>query len=781
MELSPKVKLIIEDAKNVASSLEHSPSLEHLFICVFNSRSGLAGQSLNRYAPQSDFLLPKISEFLEGNPPKFGVDGKLEETVSFKKAIKEAENFASSFQSSYVSVDHLLLAILKQDNHPFISFLKSANVQVTELVAALMSKTAKKIEINQDSDSELTLSDGSSESGNSQKSEVGKYIYKFAINLNAKLAKSPNEKFVGRKREVERLISILSRKTKNCPVLVGEAGVGKTAIVELFASLINSREVPAKFLDSQVYVLDVALLVAGTKYRGQFEERIKKIMEEAQDPSVILFIDEIHTIMGAGGENGDIANFIKPALARGEIRLIGATTFEEYRKHIERDAALDRRMQKVDVEEPTQEETLEIVMGAKCSFESHHGVVYPESTVKEAVRLAAIYMRDRKFPDKVFDILDESPNIGILKPRDSDALMDLKSRLRKIRRKISDAEKCQKYNLFSDLSRERDEIEEKISNFPEGEAVVFEVPPEAILPTVKRISNLEKHNGTVEREISESDFSNVVGQGEAVKKILEINSLKSRGIFPRKGVAASFLLVGSESCGKKLIAETFAKKTFGERAFFGLDMTLFATKESINTLIGAPSAYVGYEDGGLLINKVRSMKRGVLFLENFDAAHAEIKEMFSKILDEGKMSDLSGRVADFSEIFVFATVKIAKYKRSMIFGPETQERSHNVPSSISEKFDLEIFCNELSEKDYFEIARRLSADLEIRLLHEKISVKIEDSAIEFLVGKIDKNSGVKSLEKNFNEFLTKRFFEVTAGESFRVFYENGKNCLTFGP
>jgi ATP-dependent Clp protease ATP-binding subunit ClpE len=556
---------------------------------------------------------------------------------------------------------------------------------------------------------------------------------------------------IGRDKEVERVIEILNRRNKNNPVLIGEPGVGKTAIAEGLALKIAAEDVPSKLLNKEVYVMDVASLTAGTGVRGSFEERLKAIISELQNrKNVMLFIDEIHQLVGAGSAEGsmDAGNILKPALARGELQVIGATTLKEYRQ-IEKDAALERRFQPVMVTEPTPEEAIDILKGLRDKYEHYHGVTYTDETIEACVKLSHRYIQDRFLPDKAIDLLDEAGSKMNLQSEGKDTSA-LHKKLNEVKSKKDRATKEERYEEAAKLRDQEKEIENQLQNGDAKEKSVIE--PELIrsiieaktgIPVGKLQSNDKKRMKELETNLS----NKVIGQAEAVKKVAKAIRRSRAGLKAKHRPIGTFLFVGPTGVGKTELTKTLAEELFGSKdSMLRLDMSEYMEKHSVSKLIGSPPGYVGHEESGQLTEKVRRNPYSIILLDEIEKAHPDVQHMFLQILEDGRLTDSQGRTVSFKETVIIMTSNAGVTdKKEAVVGFDTggtdAVKETNILQSLGayfkpeflNRFDSIIEFQPHDKEELLQILDLMLADLQAELNDQKIAVTVEDEAKNKLV------------------------------------------------
>ena len=625
-----------------------------------------------------------------------------------------------------------------------------------------------------------------------------KNLNAFGANLNEKAIAGQIDRVVGREKEIERVVQILNRRTKNNPVLVGEPGVGKTAIAEGLALRIVEKIVPTKLLDKEIYLLDLAAIVAGTQFRGQFEARMKAIIEEAKaQKNVILVIDEVHNIVGAGEAEGgamNAANILKPALARGDVQIIGATTLEDYRKHIEKDAALERRFQPVMVNEPTVEESIEILMGLRQYYEDFHQVRYPDEVIENAVKMSSRYINDRFLPDKAIDVIDEAGSRVNLKNVGSIELQKCKNQLKKVQELKEKAAIMDDYKKAADYKVEECRLQEKIKEL-EKDLGNLDVTVDDIAHVV------ESWTGIPVQRISETEASKllkleerlhkrVVGQEMAVSALARAIR-RTRSDFVKKKRPPSFIFVGPTGVGKTELAKVLTNELFGsEDAMIRLDMSEYMEKHTVSKLIGAPPGYIGFDQGGQLTDKVRRKPYSVLLLDEIEKAHPDVFNMLLQIMEDGRLTDSTGRTVGFENTVLIMTSNAGTSLKSSGIGFNNdgyEALEKKVNNAIREIFRPE-FINRVDEIIVFEQLTRqqLAQILEIMLnqvmqdVKEKgMSITFDNKAKEFLLEKgYDENTEQtfkKTIQRHIEDELSELFLaKIREGSSIQVSVEDGK-------
>ncbi|QOR67754.1 ATP-dependent Clp protease ATP-binding subunit [Cytobacillus suaedae] len=577
----------------------------------------------------------------------------------------------------------------------------------------------------------------------------GGFLDQFGRNLTHLAKAGLIDPVIGREEEVKRIIEILNRRNKNNPVLIGEPGVGKTAVVEGLALSISKGEVPSKLLNKEVYLLDVASLVSNTGIRGQFEERMKQLIAELQKhKNIILFIDEIHQLVGAGSAEGsmDAGNILKPALARGELQLVGATTLKEYRK-IEKDAALERRFQPVTVSEPTPEKAIEILKGIQSKYEAFHGVTYSEEAIKACVTLSHRYIQDRFLPDKAIDLLDEAGSKAnlLLKPVDTTAIQD---RLKNIAIEKDKAAKEENYELAAKLRDEEQKLEKQLETDQTQSSSVVEVSDIQKIIEKKTgipVGKLQEDEQAKMRHLVENLNKKVIGQDEAVSKVAKAIRRSRAGLKAKTRPIGSFLFVGPTGVGKTELTKTLAEELFGSKdAMIRLDMSEYMEKHSVSKIIGSPPGYVGHDEAGQLTEKVRRNPYSIILLDEIEKAHPDVQHMFLQILEDGRLTDSQGRTVSFKETVIIMTSNAGVGFKKISVGFENMGTDAVKESTILEslgshfkpeflnRFDSIIEFKQLEKENLLQIVELMLEELQATLSEQNITLKVSTEVKEKL-------------------------------------------------
>ncbi|MFT6797064.1 MAG: ATP-dependent Clp protease ATP-binding subunit ClpC [Maribacter sp.] len=801
---SPRVKDVIAYSKEEALRLGHDfIGTEHLMLGLLRDGNGKAISILDALEVDLDHLRRKVEILSPSNPNASGVqkDKKnLHLTRQAERALKTTFLEAKLFQSSSINTAHLLLCILRNENDPTTKLLHKLQVDydgVKEQFKFMLTSDDDMVDgptaesFSSDSSEpqegkENTFGANSGQKG-AKKSKTP-VLDNFGRDLTQMAEENKLDPVVGREKEIERVSQILSRRKKNNPLLIGEPGVGKSAIAEGLALRIIDKKVSRILYNKRVVTLDLASLVAGTKYRGQFEERMKAVMNELEkNDDVILFIDEIHTIVGAGGATGslDASNMFKPALARGEIQCIGATTLDEYRQYIEKDGALERRFQKVIVEPTTIAETIEILHNIKGKYEEHHNVSYTDAAIEACVKLTSRYMTDRFLPDKAIDALDEAGSrVHIVNMDVPKQILELEKKLEDVRVLKNTVVKKQKYEEAAKLrddekslekelaiAQERWEEDSKLNKETVSEDNVADVVSMMSGIPVNRIAQKESNKLA---ELPNLIKSNVIGQDEAVAKVSKAIQRNRAGLKDPNKPIGSFIFLGQTGVGKTQLAKVLAKELFdSEDALIRIDMSEYMEKFAISRLVGAPPGYVGYEEGGQLTEKVRRKPYSVILLDEVEKAHPDVFNMLLQVLDDGFLTDSLGRKIDFRNTIIIMTSNIGArqlkdFGQGVGFGTgarKEQESTHQksvIENALKKAFAPE-FLNRIDDVIVFNALEREHIhqiiDIELSKLFKRINdigydLNLTEAAKEYIAEKgFDKKYGARPLKRAIQKYI----------------------------
>ena len=803
---SPRVKDVIAYSKEEALRLGHDfIGTEHLLLGLLRDGSGKAIDILGALEIDLEHLRRKV-EILSPANPNVSLQNNdkknLHLTRQAERALKTTFLEAKLFQSSAINTAHLLLCVLRNENDPTTKLLNRLKVdydnvkdqfklmmanESDEYIEPIKSESFSDDADNGDEQSKENPFNSPTTPKGTKKSKTP-VLDNFGRDLTAMADEGKLDPVVGRSKEIERVSQILSRRKKNNPLLIGEPGVGKSAIAEGLALRIVQRKVSRILFDKRVVTLDLASLVAGTKYRGQFEERMKAVMNELEkNDDIILFIDEIHTIVGAGGATGslDASNMFKPALARGEIQCVGATTLDEFRQHIEKDGALERRFQKVIVEPTSVEETIEILQNIKGKYEEHHNVSYTDEALEACVKLTNRYMTDRFLPDKAIDALDEAgsrvhiTNIDVPKK-----ILELENKLEEVRELKTSVVKKQKYeeaaklrddekNLEKELAiaQERWEEDSKLHKEEVSEENVADVVSMMTGIPVNRIAQTESNKLA---ELPATIKENVIGQDEAVAKVAKAIQRNRAGLKDPNKPIGSFIFLGQTGVGKTQLAKVLAKELFDNQdALIRIDMSEYMEKFSISRLVGAPPGYVGYEEGGQLTEKVRRKPYAVVLLDEIEKAHPDVFNMLLQVLDDGFLTDSLGRKIDFRNTIIIMTSNIGARKlkdfgQGVGFGTasrktQVDENARSIIQNALKKAFAPEFLNRIDDVVVFNALEREDIhkiiDIELEKLFKRIkglgyNLTLSDKAKDYISDKgFDKDYGARPLKRAIQKYI----------------------------
>ena len=775
-----KAKKTIEIANDISIELGHNYiGTEHILYGLVKEGEGIAAKVLVNKGITEEKIYKKIEEIL-------GKGKEIKESLGFtpkgKKVLENALLEAKRLGYNHIGTEHLLLAILKEDCIA-VQIIKDLNIEIPKIY----SEIAKII--NEENKEEITYKANT-------KTTLTPTLNQFGVDITEKAEQGKFDDVIGRKNEIERIIEILSRRTKNNPCLVGKPGVGKTAIIEGLAEKIINGEVTENLIEKRIINMDISGLVAGAKYRGDFEERLKKVLNEVKKAeNIILFIDEIHTIVGAGAAEGaiDAANILKPLLARGEIQLIGATTTEEYKQYIEKDAALERRFSVVNIEEPSEEESIEILLGVRDKYEAHHNVQITESAIKAAVKLSNRYISDRFLPDKAIDLIDETAAQANIKSSViPEQIKQIKEQIEVVSKEkeeaiynqefekaanIRDKERKLKRELELIMSKRNEKNNQKITKITE-EDIAEVLSRWTGIPT-KRITESENERL---KNLKEELHKRIIGQNEAVEAVAK-SIIRSRlGIKDLNRPIGSFLFLGPTGVGKTELSKALAEILFeNEKAIIKLDMSEYMEAHSISKIIGSPPGYIGYETGGQLTEKIRKKPYSVILFDEIEKAHPDVMNILLQILEDGKLTDSQGREVNFKNTIIIMTSNIgAKYitnNKTLGFTEdknenkkEYEESSKEVikelkrelrPEFINRIDDIMVF-HKLSDEELKNIAKIMIENLEKKLKEQQYIVKINPRTIEKIINNIseeDKKYGARPVRRTIKNIVEDKISE----------------------
>jgi ATP-dependent Clp protease ATP-binding subunit ClpC len=802
---SPRVKDVIQFSKEEALRLGHDfIGTEHLLLGILRDGNGSAIDILNFLNINFDILRKKVEVLSPANPSGVANNDKknLHLTRQAERALKYTFLEAKVFNTTSISTALLLLCVLKNDNDPTTKLLNKLKINYDNVKDIYMSlnnseddnilKNSPRAENFDDSGDDNFKDSGPTTPSNSGSKTTKKsktpVLDNFGRDLTEMAEEGKLDPVVGREKEIERVSQILSRRKKNNPLLIGEPGVGKSAIAEGLALMIVKKKVSRILFNKRVVTLDLASLVAGTKYRGQFEERMKAVMNELEkNDDIILFIDEIHTIVGAGGATGslDASNMFKPALARGEIQCVGATTLDEYRQYIEKDGALERRFQKVIVEPTTIEETITILNNIKGKYEDHHNVTFTPEAIEACVKLTSRYMTDRFLPDKAIDALDEAGSrVHITNIEVPKQILELEKQLEEVRELKNSVVKKQKFEEAAKLRDDEKKIEKDLAIAQEkweedsksNRVIVTEdnVADVVSMMTGIPVNRIAQTESNKLAKLPELIKGKVIGQDDAVQKIAKSIQRNRAGLKDPNKPIGSFIFLGSTGVGKTQLAKVLAKELFdSEDALVRIDMSEYMEKFAISRLVGAPPGYVGYEEGGQLTEKIRRKPYAVVLLDEIEKAHPDVFNMMLQVLDDGFLTDSLGRKIDFRNTIIIMTSNIGArqlkdFGQGVGFGTAAKVASadeHNksvIENALKKAFAPEflnriddvIVFNSLEKEDINQIIDIEMEKLIVRVKDLGYTLNISDKAKDFIAEKgFDKQFGARPLKRAIQKYV----------------------------
>ena len=813
-KFTPTAEEALQLAQEAAGELGHGyMGTEHLLLGLMREDEGLAHTVLTE-AGLTDDLLTEMIRKAAGSRPADNSGSAQNLSPRTKHVLEIAMEDAIRGGYAYIGTEHLLAGILREGNNMAVRILRSAGVDARQLYTALMDKLSV---------ASHAQSSSTPDAGGSEGSGKNKTLSEFTHDLTADARTGKLDPVIGRDKEIKRVIQILSRRSKNNPCLIGEPGVGKTAIAEGLARKIAEGKVPEKLLDKKLLSLDLTGMVAGAKYRGEFEDRIKKVMQEAKkDGNIILFIDELHTIVGTGSAEGavDAANILKPALSRGEIQVVGATTLNEYRKYIEKDAALERRFQPVTVGEPSQEATLEILKGLREKYEQYHGLHITDEALKAAVELSARYINDRFLPDKAIDLMDEAASrVQMEEEEPSEELTSLEEKLNALAAdkeaaiavqdfekaaQLRDTEKDYKKQLETERNKRRKRNKEHRDVSEEDIAAV--VSDWTGVP----VTRLTEDESQRLLHMEDTLHKRVVGQDEAVKAVARSIRRGRVGLKDPKRPIGSFLFLGPTGVGKTELCKSLAEAMFGdENAMIRIDMSEYMERHTVSRLVGSPPGYVGHDEGGQLTEKVRRKPYSVVLFDEIEKAHEDVWNIMLQILDDGRITDSQGRTVDFKNTVIVMTSNIgakaltdAGSKLGFATGDKKAEADADKAYEQAKKTVLEelrrtfrpeflnriddiIVFRALTEQDIEEVARRMLKTVENRMESMGIHLDASEEAVKELAREgFDPKYGARPLRRaiqnKVEDAVAERMLDGTlnTGDTAKLAVEDNKLVVT---
>ena len=806
-QFTPRAEEALRLAQEAAEEMGHGyVGCEHILLGLMREEDGIAHRVMQEYGMTEDMICTvlerSVGKGMSGAAPTQGL------TPRAKSAVELAVSEAMRTGAGYIGTEHLLMGLLREGNNMAIRVLDTVGIDPKKMYSSVVQK------INEGP----RASAGSAPAPHREDGKKGKTLAEFTRDLTEAARQGKLDPVIGREKEIQRVIQILSRRTKNNPVLIGEPGVGKTAIAEGLAQRIAAADVPEELLDKKVLSLDLSGMVAGTKYRGEFEERIKKTIDEVKkDGNVILFIDELHTIVGAGSAEGavDAANILKPALSRGEIRVVGATTLNEYRKYIEKDAALERRFQPVTVGEPTPDTAIEILKGLRDKYESHHKLTITDEAIEAAVRLSVRYINDRFLPDKAIDLMDEAASrVRMDAEAASPELKSLEEKLAALRKEKADVIAAQDYekaaqlrdieqNYVQQVEIERDNWRKNlaVNRGTVGEEDIAKVVAGWTGIPVTRLTEDESQRML---KLEETLHQRVVGQDEAVTAVAKAIRRGRVGLKDPKRPIGSFLFLGPTGVGKTELCKALAQVMFGsENDMIRIDMSEYMEKHTVSRLVGSPPGYVGHEEGGQLTEKVRSKPYSVVLFDEIEKAHEDVWNILLQILEDGIVTDSQGRRVDFKNTIIVMTSNVGARNITSADKPlgfdgresdaDEKARFERIKQAVMEelrrtfkpeflnRIDETIVFRQLTEEDIRHIAQRMLQITGGRMAQQGITLLADDDAVTALAKDgFDPQYGARPLRRaiqnEVEDAVAELMLEGTlqSGDTARICLRDGK-------
>ena len=814
---TPRAQQVLALARKEADRFNHNyVGTEHLLLGLIKLGQGVAVNVLQKMSLDLETVRMEVEKQV-GSGPETQSQGNIPYTPRVKKVLALAGKEAKALNHSYVGTEHILLGLLREGDGVAARVLKNLEVDIERTRNEILRELDPNFSPNDlVEDDDGVFEEAEVSGGKDSKTPA---LRAFGRDLTELAKNSELDPVIGRIEEIERVIQILCRRTKNNPVLIGEAGVGKTAIIEGLAQEITAGNVPELLREKRVITLDLALMVAGTKYRGQFEERIKAVMDEIiRAKNVILFIDELHTIVGAGSAEGamDASNIIKPALSRGELQCVGATTLNEYRKYIEKDAALERRFQTVKVEEPSVEDAIKILQGLQHKYELHHKASYSDDAIESAVMLSERYLTGRFLPDKAIDIMDEAgakARIGAMTRPPS--FKELELAVEQIRKDKEEAIGDQEYEkaaaLRDEEKKKKEELDEKLEEWrSQSEEKTIDVNEDDIMSVISKwtgvpLQRMEEAEAAKLLRMEDDLKEHVIGQDEAVIAISKALRRSRADLKDPRRPIGSFIFLGPTGVGKTFLARNLAEFMFGDPdALIQIDMSEYMEKFTSSRLIGSPPGYVGYEEGGQLSEAVRRRPYSVVLFDEVEKAHPDVMHLLLQILEEGTVTDSLGRKVDFRNTIIIMTsnvgAELIKKQTALGFGAMENESADYDGMKVkileqSKKVFKPEFLNRLDDQIVFHMLEKKDlvkiVDLEIskvldRLKNRQISVKIQDKAKDFLIEDgYDPEYGARPMRRSVEKHLEDPFAEhllrgdVKEGDSVVVSVDKKQKQLKF--
>ena len=782
---TPQAKEALSLAVGVAESLNHGyVGTEHLLIGLLQEGTGVAAKVLEENGVEEDKVVELVSQLIAPNPTLQTADTAAY-TPRARRVIENSYREAVRFKAAQIGTEHLLIAILREGDCVASRLLNTMGVSVQKIYIDLLAAMGEDAP---------TVKEEMQSSRAGRRGNATPTLDSYSRNLTKMAEEGKLDPVIGRENEIRRVIQILSRRTKNNPCLIGEPGVGKTAVAEGLAQMIAAGDVPETIADKRVMTLDLSGMVAGSKYRGEFEERIKKVIAEVVDSKdVILFIDEIHTIIGAGGAEGamDASNILKPSLARGELQLIGATTINEYRKYIEKDSALERRFQPVTIDEPSEEESVSILKGLRSRYEDHHKVEITDDALEAAVKLSSRYINDRFLPDKAIDLIDEaSSRVRLMNYTRPDKVKALEAQIEKLEDEKEAAVREEAYEKAGEIKKKQEKLREKIAALLEkwqkeketrrlivSENEIADVVAGWTRIPVKKLAEEESERL---KNLEGILHERVVGQEEAVTAVSKAIRRGRVGLKDPKRPIGSFLFLGPTGVGKTELSKALAEAMFGtETALIRVDMSEYMEKHSVSKMIGSPPGYVGYEEGGQLSEKVRRNPYSVILFDEIEKAHPDVFNILLQVLDDGHITDAQGRKIDFKNTIIimtsnagaeniiapkrlgFGVATDAKADHEFMKGRVMEEVKRLFKPEFLNRIDEIIVFHQLTKEHMKGIADIMLKGIEKRCKEQLgITLTVNEAAKELLIDKgYDEKYGARPLRRTIQSLLEDKMAE----------------------
>lgn len=799
----------LEIANELAIELNHNYiGTEHLLYGLIAEGTGVASQVLEMQNLTPEKVLEEI-EMLIGRGNE---DTNVEETIGFtprtKRVIENAFKEAKRLDSEYIGTEHMLIGIMKEGDSVAVRIMLDLNINPQKIYNEIIKLVSE--------DENINLNSKQANNKNIGSFNQTPTLNQFGTDLTKQAGEGKLDPVIGRTEEIQRVVQILSRRTKNNPCLIGEPGVGKTAVVEGLAEKIIAGDVPETLKNKRVVNVDISSMVAGAKYRGDFEERIKKSLAEVKKVGdVILFIDEIHTIIGAGSAEGavDAANILKPLLARGEVQVIGATTLNEYRKYIEKDAALERRFSPVNVGEPTPDETVEILEGIRDKYEAHHNVKITKEAIESAVKLSVRYINDRFLPDKAIDLVDEAASrVKMRNYTRPDNIKKLENKVLNIDKEKEEAVKVQDFEKAANLRDEENEIKKKLEKEKQkweerNTKSVSVLTEEDIADVIASwtgipVKKLTQDENEKLKNLEKTLHERVIGQNEAVEAVAKAIRRGRAGLKDPNRPIGSFLFLGPTGVGKTELSKALAEVLFGnENAMLRIDMSEYMEPHSVSKLIGSPPGYVGFDEGGQLTEKIRRKPYSVILLDEVEKAHPDVMNMLLQILDDGRLTDAQGRTVNFKNTVIIMTANIGArlitdknmlgFSNNNNKNEETQKEYETIKKDVMgelkkqfrpefiNRIDEIIVFHKLNNEDIRKIMDIMLNQLISRLKEQEIDIEIDESVKKLLIEKgVDIKYGARPLKRTIQNILEDKIAEamldgkITVSKKAKVIAEN---------